>query len=266
MNVNYVFSWTRVTYGYMVAASLPGVINVEFSGPSIPAVNGIRIWPYASPASSPTAFTLAGGESVSTAVWTTIVNPSEQEYTSLTWKEWSNPLASTKYPALRLTITAGSTTYTNLFEVQFLVCNAAAATSIPYPTTDFQYYAHYSVVDIVPSIFGVTDCQSTTPLPTGLSVNPTTCAITGTASVAAPQTTYTISAQLNGETITGTVTMTFTECEGTMLRILRTYRSNASTEGFRIRNTANDDILLVVMTGHTNPDKHRYCQLSVCDC
>ena len=155
---------------------------------------------------------------------------------------------------MRLTITAGSTTYTNLFEVQFLVCNAAAATSIPYPTTDFQYYAHYSVVDIVPSIFGVTDCQSTTPLPTGLSVNPTTCAITGTASVAAPQTTYTISAQLNGETITGTVTMTFTECEGTMLRILRTYRSNASTEGFRIRNTANDDILLEVMTGHTNPD------------
>ena len=248
------FSWTRNTYTYLSASSLPGIIFAEFSGVSYPMVNGVRIWPYTSTSMTPSSFDVSGGSSVSGTEWTSVVNPSDVLYDASVWKEWVNIGTPSVYRAMRVTVNSVLSTTVYIYALQFLVCNNPPTTTIPYSQTPYQFYTLYSSVNINPNVFGVSGCQASPALPTGLSIDSSSCIITGSASVSSSQTTYTITAQTGTQTLTGTVTMSFTDCTGTMIRILRTYKSSASYEGFRIRNTANDDILLEVMTGHTNPD------------
>ncbi len=66
-------------------------------------------------------------------------------------------------------------------------------------------------VSIIPSITGtITNCTVNPALPAGLSLNPTTCAITGIPTVAFSQTTFTITATNQYGSTTATITLTGT--------------------------------------------------------
>ena len=245
------FDFSRNTGMYISTSNLPKDIIAAFSGSSIPMVNGFRLWPNLSPGTAPTSMTISGGDSATASSWTTVVNPSEQVYTTLEWKNWLMASTPALYKAFKITVNSGSGASTYIYDMQFLVCNSITA-SVQYPQSSYTFYAKYDSLAISPSVFGLTNCQVNPQLPNGVSVD-SFCTITGTAAAASPQTTYTLTASAGTATATGTITLGFTDCQGMLLRVLRTYKSNANKEAFRIRNTVNEDMLMEVPLGHSYP-------------
>ena len=245
------FDFSRNTGVYISTSNLPKDIIAAFSGSSIPMVNGFRLWPNSSPNSGPTSLTIAGGDSATTSSWTTVVSPSNQVYTTLQWKDWLTIANPAFYKAFKITLNSGSAATTYMYDMQFLVCNSIS-TSIQYPESSYSFYARYDSLNLSPSVFGITGCQINPQLPNGVSID-SSCVITGSASASSPQTTYTITATAGTNTVSGSVTLGFTDCQGMLLRVLRTYKSNANKEAFRIRNTVNEDMLMEVPLGNNLP-------------
>lgn len=117
----------------------------------------------------------------------------------------------TAYKALKLTLSSTSQGSLLLYEVQFMVCNQISA-DLSYPQSSYTFYAKHDVVSISSGVFGITSCQSNPPLPDGISVD-SQCNIMGTATAATSATTYTITGSAGSNTVTGTITLTFTECQ-----------------------------------------------------
>ena len=245
------FDFSRNTGVYITTTSLPKDIIAAFTGSSVPMVNGFRLWPNSSPIYAPTSLTIAGGDSATASLWTTVADPSSQSYTSLVWKEWYSVATPAFYKAFKVTLNSGSAASTYIYDMQFLVCNSIPVT-LQYPESSYSFYARYDSLNLAPALFGITSCQANPTLPNGVSID-ASCRITGTATAASPQTTYTITATAGANTVTGTVTMGFSDCQGMLLRILRTYKGSASKEAFRIRNTVNEDMLMEVPLGHSYP-------------
>ena len=251
-NPSFAFDYTRSNAASVTVSTLPKDILVSFSGNVYPRVSAIRIYPASTPLVAPTAFILYGGDSTTTASWTKLIDPVAQTYSALQWKQFNRFAEPDLFRAMKLTLTDSSGATLSLYEVQFMVCNVPTPT-LQYPEASYAFYARHDSVDLHPSPYGMTSCAISPQLPAGLSFDTTSCGITGIATVDSPQTTYTVTAAAGANTITGTVTLTFTDCQGTLLRILRTYRSPASAEAFRIRDTATDAMLMEVPIGHTNP-------------
>ena len=248
----YATDYTRSGSPSASTGSLPSTLFSTFGGTVLPIVNGFRIWSFSMKDNCPSDFTLSGGSSASGSEWTELAHPTGVTYQALAWKPFMLSGQSVGYKTMRMILNASPAGMVKVPELQFLVCKAGTVT-ISYPESAYTYYAKYSVVNIAPSAYGLSNCQIAPALPNGLSLNPNTCAITGTATTSSAQTVYSVTAQVSGSPASGTVTLTFTDCAGSMLRILRTYKYSPSTEGFRIRNTENDELLLNVATGNTFP-------------
>ena len=241
------FDYTR--NDAMSAYTLPVDVLASFNGNVIPIINSMRIWPLSIPEKSPKDFALAGASSTSSSSWTTIMSPSNVVYSSMAWKQFVSIAEPTAYKALKLTLSSTSQGSLLLYEVQFMVCNQISA-DLSYPQSSYTFYAKHDVVSISSGVFGITSCQSNPPLPDGISVD-SQCNIMGTATAATSATTYTITGSAGSNTVTGTITLTFTECQGTLLRILRTYKSIPGDEAFRIRDSVTDELLMEVAIGNT---------------
>ena len=259
---SYLFDFTRNSA--MTAYSLPADVTVTFNDNVIPMINSVRFWPLSIVEKAPTAFVLSGGSSASTTSWTPILNPSGQTYTSMTWKQFLSVAEPVYYKSLKFTFTASGSTPLSLYEAQLLVCNLASV-ELTYPQSSYSFYAKHDMVSITTAVFGITSCQSNPPLPNGVSVD-SQCNIMGTATEASAATTYTITGSSGSSSVTGTITLAFTECQGTLLRILRTYKGNPNQEAFRIRNSATDDLLMEVALGNSyssNQDHSDYLCVTV---
>ena len=81
-------------------------------------------------------------------------------------------------------------------------------TSLTYPTGILYFNQSTPITDITPTIVGgtPTTCTSSPALPTGLSLNQTSCKISGTPIVGTSLTTYTITASNSLNSVTGTTT------------------------------------------------------------
>ena len=241
------FDYTR--NDAMSAYTLPVDVLASFNGNVIPIINSMRIWPLSIPEKSPKDFALAGASSTSSSSWTTIVNPSNQQYVSMNWLQINTIADPAYYKALKMTVTRTKSGSLTFYEAQFLVCNRIPV-QLEYHQSSHSFYARRDVVSISSGVFGITSCQSNPPLPDGISVD-SQCNIMGTATAATSATTYTITGSAGSNTVTGTITLTFTECQGTLLRILRTYKSIPGDEAFRIRDSVTDELLMEVAIGNT---------------
>ena len=258
------FDGTRNTGTTISSVRLPSNLYGVFFSDVVPMINAVRIWPYSNINNSPSAFSVSGGASASATSWTEIVHPESILYTANAWKQFVRAADPVPSPAVRVTIESAPGTTMTLYEMQFLVCNMLTQ-SITYPETSYSFNAKYSSVDIKPNIFGVSNCRTSPALPNGVHINPNTCAIYGSSTAGSPETTYTVLAQAGSVTASGTITLTFTSCEGSMIRILRTYKYSASTESFHIRNTDTDEMIFNVPPNHNNPsakDKEDYLCLT----
>ena len=236
------FDFSRSTSFYISSSYLPNTMTYTFGGPK-PYINGIRVWPYTSPTSAPSTFTFQGSNDGQS--WTTVVNVAGATYTSSTYQTFDGYFYSSLYNNYRAVITGSSTTYVYIYEMQPLICSTAIPTSITFTPNTYTYYAVYEEVSIKPDISEFTSCTAQN-LPAGLSIDSTTCVISGVGTSAVSGVTVTVSSVMLGTTYTGTFTITLQECAGTMINVLRTYKSSAYYESFDIKDTTNQQVVMSV--------------------
>ena len=150
-----------------------------------------------------------------------------------------------------MTLRAAQNTPIYLNEIQFLVCNRPVPTTFSYPETSYTLYRSFQSVSIAPTTYGFTSCTSNPPLPAGMNLDATTCAITGAPTVVSPQTAYTITAA-GQYPATGTISLSVIDCASSLYKIVRTYKTSPQNESFRIRDSSNDAVILEVNNGHSH--------------
>ena len=250
-NIAKVFDYTRNSGATALMADLPHTFFVSF-GNVVPIVNGLRIYAHLNPGYCPSSFLVEGGDSPAATSWTPIIGATNQEYTYMAWSQLTVMTEPAFYKTLRGTIRQSQGISTYLYEIQFLVCNNLV-TTVSYPEESYSFYARYDPVHLEIVEFGITHCQIQPALPDGLLFDTSSCAITGSAVTGSPETTYSLTATAGTRSLTGTVRLTFLACEGTLLRVVRSYQFSPEKEAFRIRDTSNDAVLLEVPLGNTLP-------------
>ena len=218
-----VFDYTRNSGATALKAELPHTFVVSF-GNVVPLVNGLRIYAHLNPGYCPSSFLVEGAESSTAASWSPIIDVTNQDHTYMKWTQLAVMTDPVYYKALRTTIRQSQGISTYLYEIQYLVCNNAI-TTVSYPEERYSFYARYDPVHLEIVEFGVTHCQILPPLPEGLVFDTASCAITGSATTGSPETTYSIVAMAGSHSLTGTVRLAFLLCEGTLLRVVRSYQS-----------------------------------------
>ncbi|EMO54440.1 putative Ig domain-containing protein [Leptospira noguchii] len=115
------------------------------------------------------------------------------------------------------TITQGPTNYTITASNSFgststlitITVNIAPPSALNYAGSPFVFTQDATIAAITPSVTGtVTACSSDIPLPTGLTLGATTCAISGTPNAIQPATNYTITASNSSGSIHFPITIT----------------------------------------------------------
>ncbi|KAK8800128.1 hypothetical protein WA171_004763 [Blastocystis sp. BT1] len=245
------FSWTYSSSAYFTSTYTSGTLTAEYQGASLPMVNSVRIWPYTSTTTHVVHFLVERAAS-SSGPWTSILETDGGTYTSSQWKQWNSLAPSPRSSLFRLTAYKRGTGSTYVNELQYLVCNRAIPSTIPFSETSYSYYKGYEQVDIAPTQYGFSSCSISPALPDGVSLDPNTCKISGISTVTGTQT-YTISSAITTPAATGVLTITFTECSGAFYKIVRTYKTSPQNEYFRIRDSSNDNIVYEIHSAHSHP-------------
>ena len=244
MNPTKPFEWNRAEYASVITDNLPATLNAEYSDRVIPMVNAFRFFSLYG-ASVPRKMKIESAPS-SSGSYSLLMRGINLAYASGSWTQFNLYSDALMNRAFRFTAEETTDYSTRFYKIRGLVCNFKTAPIISYGESSYTFKSKYDSVLLGPSIYGLSNCQATPTLPEGLSIEPSTCVISGSAFAESAQTTYTISAQTSVGAVTGQITLSFTGCAGSLLRIVRSYSYSPDFEGFRIRNTVNDDILLEV--------------------
>ena len=243
-NAANIFNWGKQDYFSAGSSALPATVTYELSGPRA-HVNALRVWPYTYATQSPSAFTLSGAMS-SSSTYSTVISIAQTSYTSNVYKMFYGRVNAKPYQSYRLTISASSTTIAYGVEVQPVTCADMMPASITFEPASYSMYTYFEEADIHPSIMEFNNCAVSPALPEGMTMNPTTCTITGKPRVGLASTTFTVTSTMGGVSITGTFTLQVTDCAGTLVTVLRDYKSNAVAESFSIKDMTTQQVVLSV--------------------
>ena len=241
-NVANIFDFGRTSYYYASASYLPATVTYSFEGPR-PYINSVRVWPYTSTSSAPSTFTWQGSNDNSQ--WTNVVTVSGASYESEVYQIFGGYFYASLFHYYRANIVSSSYSYVYTYEMQPLTCATAIPTSITFTPNTYTFWARYEEVYVRPDINEFTSCSAQN-LPEGLTIDATTCVISGVVNTAVSGQTITVSSTVLGNTYTGSFTLTIQECTGTMLNVLRTYGSSASYESFEIKDASNQQVIISV--------------------
>ena len=230
----------------------PLSILFDFSALGSYAVNGVRFFPSSAVTSTPNTFVIEGSNQ-SAEGFETMFEAAGWKFSYKTPKYDAAVSDPEVHKFYRLTVTNAQSSETRIYEMQLLVCNRAVPTAIEYPMPAYEFLAVYQTVSVEPTSLEFANCTVSPALPAGLSLT-ATCGITGEAQAASPATSYVISTPMYGG-ISGTVTLTITECAGTMLRMKRTYASYSTYEKFTVKDQTTGNDLLVVDYATSQQDK-----------
>ena len=237
-----IFDFGRTSYYYATSTYLPAIVTYTFEGPR-PYINSVRVWPYTSTSSTPTTFTWQGSNDDSQ--WTNVVSVSGASYESEVYQIFGGYFYASLYSYYRVNIVGSSYSYIYAYEIQPLTCTTAIPTSITFTPNTYTFWAKYDEVYVKPDINEFTSCTAQN-LPEGLSIDSTTCVISGVVNTAVSSLTITVSSVVLGNTYTGSFILTIQECAGTMLSVLRTYGSSATYESFEIKDATSQQVIMSV--------------------
>ena len=240
--VSNAFDFAKSTYYYAGSTSLPDTITFTFDG-ARPYVNALRVWPYTLSAYTPSMFTWQGSND--NQEWTNILSVSGASYESSTYQLFTGYFYSALYNYYRANIVSSSYSYVYIYELQPLICATSTPTSITFTPNTYTVWAKYEEVSIQPDISEFTSCTAEN-LPAGLSIDSTTCVISGKVSSAVSSVSIAVTSVILGNTYTGSFTITAQECSGTMLNVLRTYQSSAYYESFDIKDSTTQEVVISV--------------------
>ena len=112
------FDFNKTTAYYIdSSATLPYTLNINFNGPR-PFINGLRVWPYTNPATSPSSFVLQG---TSSSVWNNVVTGLNTVYQASTYKILNGYYHTGLYSSYRLHINGPAGSTINIYEMQPLI-------------------------------------------------------------------------------------------------------------------------------------------------
>ena len=244
-NPGNIFNFGRTDYYYAAATVLPATVTYELGGPRA-HINGLRVWPYTYVTQSPGTFTLSGAVS-SSSTYTNVVSTSGTSYTSSTYKMFYGYFNAKPFQSYRLLVSSAvSTTYVYAVEAQLVTCHDLVPTGLTFNPSTYSVYAGYESVSIRPENQEFTSCSVAPALPSGLTLDSTTCLISGTPSAALTQTTFTMTSVMGGQNYQGTFSLQALSCSATLTKVLRTYKTNAYYESFSIKDTATQQVVLNV--------------------
>ena len=116
-----------------------------------------------------------------------------------------------------------------------LACIVEATNVMEFTPASFSAFVGYEIVPIHPDdVF--TACTLSSPLPNGLSFDDTTCTISGIPTASLSETQYTMTSTKDGQTYEGSFHLTVVSCSGTVVKVIRTYKSGAKEEWFKIKD------------------------------
>ena len=236
-----IYDWSRTTSYY--SSSLPATVTYSLEGPKA-YINSVRVWPYTSTTSSPSTFTWQGSNDNSQ--WTNVVSVVGGTYESSKYKIFGGYFYASLFSYYRVVIQSSTSySYIYAYEMQPLTCTTALPTSITFTPNTYTFWAKYEEVYVKPDINEFTSCTAQN-LPEGLTIDATTCEITGVVNNAVSGQTITVSSVVLGNTYTGSFTLTIQDCAGTIINVLRTYGSSASYESFEIKDTTTQQVIMSV--------------------
>ena len=237
------FDFSLTTSFYSTYAEFPTTLTFTFEGPK-PYINSVRVWPYTYTTSAPGEFTFQGSND--NQQWANAISVSGAVYTTSTYKIFGGYFYSSLYNYYRLNIVdSTSTPYVEVFEFQPLICTTATPTSITFTPNTYTFWAKYESVYIRPDITEFTSCTAQN-LPPGLSIDSTTCVISGVVNSVVSSMSISVSSVVLGNTYTGSFTLTIQECSGSMINVLRTYQWDVFYETFQIIDTSNQQVVMSV--------------------
>ena len=223
-------------------SDLPAYIIASF-GNVVPFINSIRFYPYQGTNCFPSSFVVEGGDSENSTSWHTILTQYNQTYIWRAWKQWTfstpSPFQSIKF----IVNSVLSPTTAILHEFQFMICNQETSLSLP----PYSFFIAQQTISLTIDMNGITNCVVAPPLPQGLTVNPSTCTISGyvTSSYSSVHTVTAVSGKLSH---TRPITLTILVCyESLSLHLIHSTQSTQG-QGFTIRNTVTSAILKQVST------------------
>ena len=241
-NPQYIFDFGTWTSYFASATDLPATISIVFNGPK-PFINGVRVYPYSYTAEAPNNFIMQGSND--NQVWTNVVTVANAVYSNSAFQVFNGYFFASLYNNYRLTISSSLASTLHAYEMQPLICSSSIPTSITYTPNTFTFWAVYEEVNIRPDVTEFTNCTSTA-LPQGLTLDATTCVVSGVVTTDVPVTTVTVTSNMNGNTYTGSFSFSFQVCSGTVLNVLRTYKNNALYESFEIKDATTQEVALSV--------------------
>ena len=237
------FDFNKQTSYYVTHAQLPASLAFTFEGPK-PFINTIRVWPYTSTTSAPSNFVFQGSND--NQQWTNVISVSGAVYATNTYQNFGGYFYSSLYNYYRLNIPASSgTNLVEIHELQPVICTTSSPTSITFTPNTFTFWARYQQVYVRPDIHEFTQCTAQN-LPAGLTIDATTCVISGIVNTAMSGVSITVSSVVLGNTYTGSFTLNIQECAGTIISVLRTYAASASYESFEIKDASTQQVVMAV--------------------
>ena len=239
-----IFSFHK-TYSYNAEwYELPATVTYALGGPRV-HVNGMRVWPNGDVRGAPGVFTLSGGMNTSSS-YTDVVSVTRTSYVYYKYKTFYGRVNAKPFQSYNLTITSSVWhSWLYAYEMQPVTCNEQLPTTVIFNPSSYSVHLNYEKVSIRPENPLITDCTISPSLPTGLTLDATTCTISGIATVTMPSTVFTMTSEVGG-IIEGTFTLEVVVCSGMWVRLHRVYKSNAANEWFSVKDMATGDVVMGV--------------------
>ena len=238
--IDRMFDWDKVTSSVAPASTTdPFTVYFSFNN-TMPYLSGLRIWPSTSTYNAPHTLTWSGKSTGSE--YSTVISASNIAFVEGENKFLYGYFNSNLFKDYRLQVLQGYAASVALYEVHPLVCSIGVPTSIDFSPASYSFNAIYDSVSIAPVVSEFTGCSIQPALPQGLTLDETTCTVTGSYASALPATTFTMSSVRGEQTFTGTFSLEFVACNDKMVMLRRVYGYNAGREFYSIENASGETV------------------------
>lgn len=217
------YDWERTTkYTYSGIGTSPLTLTFQFTNLAV-LINGVEMYAPYNNGNLPNQFSISGANQVLSTSFTEVFSINDMTFSSYTYNYATYNFATDIYKAHRFTATGMSNTAgdMDIYELHFAVCNFAPPSSMTFEPATINVIQNVDSVNTAPTVDGFVGCTSNPALPSGLTLDPDTCTITGIVTTAGTQS-YTISST-TGAGYTAVIIITATPCTGNVIEIKRVY-------------------------------------------
>ena len=193
-----------------------------FEGPR-PFINSVRVWTFSNLHKAPGTFTWQGSNDGQQ--WLDVISVPKAVYQSETYQTFNSFDHASLFGYYRAKIVGSRSSDIAAYEMQPLICSASKPISITFTPNAYTFWASHERVNIRPDSSGFTSCTAQS-LPKGLTIDYSSCVISGVVDTALSDWTVTVSSVMYGNVYTGSFTLTILECTGDRSLISLAVRSD----------------------------------------